>query len=125
MSYRILVVDDDNTGLTLMESRLKKEGYDVFKAATGEEAMEVLKLGETDLVILDVEMPGMNGYMVVYEMRKIEALRNTPVIVLTSHEENRKIFARTGIANYMVKPVNFDQLFPLMAKMLTQPPASA
>jgi DNA-binding response OmpR family regulator len=63
-------------------------------------------------------MPEMNGYTFIIEMKKEEALKDTPVIVLTAHEENRSIFARRGIKHYLVKPVNFDDLFAKIVELV-------
>lgn len=118
MAKKILVVDDDPVEIRLLQSRLATAGYDVSTAHDGYEGLEVLKKKGADLVALDVEMPEMNGYTFVLEMKKLEAFKDTPVIVLTAHEENRPIFARRGILNYMVKPVNFPKFFELITSLI-------
>ncbi len=94
MAKKILVIDDDPVGGKLLALR-----------------------NLPDLIILDIEMPEMNGYTFVMELKKLEPVKATPVIVLTSHEENRAIFARKGISHYLVKPVNFDVLFAKMKEL--------
>ncbi len=111
MAKKILVIDDDPVGGRLVEARLLNEGYDVSLVTNGEAGLEALRRERPALIILDIEMPEMNGYTFIIEMKKDEVLKDTPVIVLTAHEENRAIFARRGIKNYLVKPVNFDELF--------------
>ena len=111
MAKKILIVDDDPVGITLMESRLTKAGYEVIAERNGLSALDRVSKALPDLIVLDIEMPEMNGYSFIVEMKKNEAVKNTPVIVQTSHEENRSIFARRGIFHYLVKPVNFDVLF--------------
>jgi DNA-binding response OmpR family regulator len=120
MAKKILVVDDDPVELRLLESRLTANGYEVILAHDGYEGLEVLKKESADLIVLDVEMPEMNGYTFLLEMKKIEAYKNIPVIVLTAHEENRPIFARRGILNYMVKPVNFEKLLTLITSLIAK-----
>ncbi len=124
MGKRILVVDDDPVGVALMEGRLTKAGYEVNMACNGEEGLKFAKAVSPALIILDVEMPEMNGYSFLYELRSIDALKAVPVIVLTAHEENQKIFARKGIAHYLIKPVNFDVLFKLMDQIIGPGPNS-
>jgi DNA-binding response OmpR family regulator len=63
-------------------------------------------------------MPGMNGFTFLVQLRKLEDLKNTPVIVLTAHAENKPIFQRHGISSYLVKPVNFDDLFAKLNAIL-------
>ncbi len=111
MAKKILVIDDDLVGIALMQSRLSKAGYDVVVARNGQVGFERLLKEKPSLVVLDIEMPEMNGYTFIVEMKKDAGASATPVIVLTAHEENRAIFARRGIVNYLVKPVNFDVLF--------------
>ncbi len=114
MGKNILIIDDDPVELKLISSRLSKEGHIVKQANNGLVGLDALAEQKPDLIILDIEMPEMNGYTFILEMKKIEAYQTIPVIVLTAHEENRPIFARRGILNYLVKPVCFEQLFSLM-----------
>ncbi|MBF0386616.1 MAG: response regulator [Candidatus Omnitrophica bacterium] len=118
MAKKILVVDDDPVGVALMEGRLSRAGYETLLAFNGEQGLKFARVDQPDLIILDVEMPEMNGYTFLTEIRKIETLKDVPVIVLTAHEENHKIFARKGIANYLIKPVNFEVLFKQMDQLL-------
>ena len=120
MAKKILVIDDDPVGATLMEARLLKAGYGVLRAVNGLMGLEVAKREHPDLIILDVEMPEMNGYMFMGVLKKIEGFQTVPVIVLTSHAENRPIFQRKGVKHYLVKPINFDELLPKIAELLTQ-----
>jgi two-component system cell cycle response regulator len=114
MAKKILVVDDDRTGVALMAARLHAEGFEVVTAYDGVAALERVKADHPDLVVLDVEMPEMNGYTFVLELKKLPGVSHTPVIVMTSLEENQPIFARKGVLDYMVKPVDFDKLFAMI-----------
>ncbi|NLE64441.1 MAG: response regulator [Elusimicrobia bacterium] len=109
---KIMIVDDDHGEVRLLESRLSKEGFAVSHAENGEDGLALLKKDRPDLIVLDVEMPKMNGYTFIIEMRKDPDCADLPVIVLTSHSENQAIFQRRGIASYLVKPVNFNLLIP-------------
>ena len=110
MSKKVLIVDDDPVSVALMDSRLTKAGYNVIIARNGEQGLARLRAEKPDALVLDIEMPEMNGYTFIIEMKKDEAVKNTPLVVQTSHEENRALFARRGIFNYLVKPINFDVL---------------
>lgn len=110
MAKKILIVDDDPVGVALMDSRLTKAGYEVMIERDGQGGLVRVKKEKPDALVLDIEMPEMNGYTFLIEMKKDEAVKDTPVIVQTSHEENRSVFARRGITHYLVKPINFDLL---------------
>lgn len=110
MAQKILVVDDDPVAITLMESRLTKAGFDAKTATTGQMGVNMAGTIVPDCILLDVEMPDMNGYEVIQALKAKEATKNIPIIVITSHEENKPIFMRKGIQDYLVKPVDIDQL---------------
>ncbi|MBF0486370.1 MAG: response regulator [Candidatus Omnitrophica bacterium] len=118
MAKKILVVDDDATGRVLMNSRLAKEGFEVMVAGNGYEGLEQVKRNKPDFIILDIEMPEMNGYTFVLELKKIDGCQDIPMAVLTSHKENKAIFARRGVQHYFVKPVNFDELIPQIVDLV-------
>ncbi|MBF0595062.1 MAG: response regulator [Candidatus Omnitrophica bacterium] len=120
MGKKVLVIDDDLVSGVLMKSRLTKAGYEVSRAINGEQGLNAVQADPPALIILDVEMPEMNGYTFVVEIQKFNKFKDIPVIVLTAHEENRKIFARKGISNYLLKPVDFDVLLGLMEKLLAR-----
>ena len=128
MPKKILIIDDDQTNVSLVQSRLRKLGYLVIIALDGDIGLERVQNEAPDLIILDVEMPRMNGYSFMLEMGRSEKLRKIPVIVLTSHEEMQPIFQLKGVKGYLVKPINFDKLLekliPLIGKPEAVPPAS-
>jgi DNA-binding response OmpR family regulator len=111
MSKKILVVDDDEINLKMIESRLSKAGYDVVLARDGDIALQEVRKERPDLIILDVQMPRMSGYTFMFEVNKIPGYKPVPIIVVTAHEENQPIFEHRGARGYLVKPVNFDELF--------------
>ena len=110
MSKKVLVVDDDPVGITLLGARLEKEGYTVLAAVNGQKGLERMRQFMPDCIVLDVSMPEMSGYDFIVGMKKEDAFKAIPVIILTSHNEHQKIFASRGITHYLVKPVNFDEL---------------
>ena len=110
MKKKILVVDDDQTSVKIIETRLSKEGFEVFVALDGDIGLGRAKEVVPDLIVLDIEMPRMNGYTFIQEMHKVESLKWTPVIVLTAHEDMQRTFEMQGIHEYLVKPIDFDEL---------------
>ena len=84
---RILLVDDDEDMLALTARWLEKAGYDVLKAASGKEALDVLGRESADLVLLDYAMPDMNGPEVLRHIRESEAFGETSVIIRTGMDD--------------------------------------
>ena len=109
---KILVVDDSPTERHVMIELLTKNGYQVITAESGEEGIAKAKAELPDLILMDVVMPGLNGYQATRTLTRDEATKNIPVIVCTSKgQETDKIWGlRQGAHDYMVKPVSPDQL---------------
>ncbi|MCU7853261.1 MAG: response regulator [Candidatus Thiodiazotropha sp. (ex Monitilora ramsayi)] len=106
MAVEILVVDDEPNIVLSLEFLLKKEGYQVRTASNGEEALNVLKESKTDLVLLDVMMPRMDGYDVCQAVRADPELSSVRIIMLTAR--GRDIERDKGLAlgadDYVTKP---------------------
>ncbi len=102
---QILVVDDEKEICDLIEIYLRNEGYDVYKASDGREALKILDTQPISLIVLDVMMPGMDGISFCKEVRKT---RDLPIIMLSAKTQDMdKIFGlMTGADDYMVKPFN-------------------
>ena len=117
MQKRILVVDDDDMNLVRTKMILGKE-YDVFLARSGIEALDILQREEMDLVLLDIEMPKMNGFETFEGMKKLDI--KTPVIFLTaSGQEDDVVSAiRMGAVNYLKKPFPPQELLNRVAREL-------
>lgn len=112
-NYKILLVDDQQINLQLLGSLLRGHNYNVGVAMDGKQALDILtKSSDYDLVLLDVNMPGMNGFKVCKAMRKQESLREIPVIFLTALEETESIVNgfEAGGQDYVTKPFNAIEL---------------
>ncbi len=108
--YNVLVVEDEENILKLMSIRLKKSGFNVLAAASGKEALDLLKTGEPDVMVADVMMPGMSGFELV---EKIRADGNgIPVILATAKEsiDDKREGFNCGADDYMVKPIDHEEL---------------
>ena len=110
MKKKILVIDDDPLNVRLIQITLQKKGYDVDFAHDGVSGLEKMMSFSPDLIILDIEMPHMNGYTFMLEVKKIEGALDIPVIVLTAHAQMQAIFELKGIKDYIVKPIDPEDL---------------
>jgi DNA-binding response OmpR family regulator len=116
MAKRILIIDDDRGTLALLRSLLTGNGYEVVEACDGDEGLDILADQGADLVILDIQMPKLNGYNFIVEMKKNAAIRNVPVIVVTAKEAMADMFEVEGVKEYLVKPVDNANLLEKVAK---------
>jgi len=108
--HKVLVVDDERISLALVKFGLSEQRYEVLEANDGDVALEVLKENKPDLIVLDIQMPKMNGYEFIATLKTIEGCESIPVIVLTSNETMEDVFRLEGAKGYFVKPVNLEEL---------------
>ena len=110
--HKILVVDDSKTELHHLSDVLGKRGYTVRTAENGEEAMRRLEEEKPDLILMDVVMPGRNGFQLTRAITRDPRFSGVPVIMCTSkNQETDKVWGmRQGARDYIVKPVNPDEL---------------
>lgn len=108
----ILVVDDSPTERFVLGDILSKHGYQVLTAESGEEAIEKSRKLKPDLILMDVVMPGLNGFQATRALSRDEETKHIPVIVCTSKgQETDRIWGlRQGAREYMVKPIKQDDL---------------
>ncbi|WP_173931594.1 PleD family two-component system response regulator [Chelativorans sp. Marseille-P2723] len=112
MTARILVVDDVSANLKLLEARLLAEYYDVVTASNGPDAIEICELSKVDVVLLDVMMPGMDGFQVCRMLKASPATTHIPIIMITalSRPADRVRGLEAGADDFLTKPVNDLQL---------------
>jgi len=116
---RILVVDDSPVERHLLAELLTGQGYAVSLAADGAAGIEAARLEKPDLIIMDVVMPGINGFQATRMLNRDEATRAIPVILCTTKsEETDKIWGmRQGAQDYVTKPVDGAQLLAKIAAL--------
>jgi twitching motility two-component system response regulator PilH len=109
---KILLVDDSKTELHVLSELLTKKGYQVRTAENGEEAMRRLQEDKPDLILMDVVMPGQNGFQLTRAITRDPAFADVPVIICTSkNQETDRVWGmRQGARDYVVKPVNPEEL---------------
>ncbi len=126
---RVLVAEDDMINQMALNHVLTRAGWTVDCAGNGQEAVELFRGGPFDAVIMDIQMPRMNGMEATQAIRRLEsgASRRTPVIAVSAYAlpGERDEIIRSGIDAHLAKPVDFDQLIGLIDSMRTSVPAGA
>ena len=116
---RILIVDDSPTERHYLSEILARGGFDVVTSDSGEDALQKARALLPDLILMDVVMPGMNGFQATRAITRDAATKNIPVLICTtkSQETDRIWGLRQGARDYMVKPVQGDVLLKKIETM--------
>ena len=116
---KILVIDDSPTERHFLTEILSRKNYQVITAVNGEEGIEKARKELPDLILMDVVMPGLNGYQATRTLTRDEKTKHIPIIVCTSKgQETDKIWGlRQGAQDYMVKPINHEELLAKIAAL--------
>jgi twitching motility two-component system response regulator PilH len=116
----ILVVDDSPTEIHVFKTMLEKHGHSVSTAQSGEEGVERAKEVKPDLILMDVVMPGLNGFQATRQLGNDAATAHIPVIVVTTKDqETDKVWAmRQGAKDYIVKPAKEQDLIERISSIL-------
>jgi len=116
----ILIIDDEPEIRALTRMMLERAGYEVLEAANGEHGLELLDKDRVDMVLLDVAMPGMNGWVVCEKIKADEKLRNIPVVMFTvfGSEEDVTQGKKCGADAYIKKPFDMKELLRIVDKLL-------
>ena len=110
MKGKILVIEDNEQNLYLTTFILEKNGYEVIQARDGRAGVELAGQVKPMLILLDIQLPGMDGYAVAHELRKNPALDDVPIVAVTSYAmvgDREKILA-AGCEGYIEKPIDSD-----------------
>jgi len=119
----ILVVDDNPLSRKLLKDILDVEGYTVRNVASGTEALDAIADEPPDVVLLDIMMPGMDGFEVVRRLKADKTTRTTPIVMLTAldDEGSRTRLATAGVNLMLTKPIDRWELCSLLAHTLSEP----
>lgn len=109
---KVLIVDDSPTVVAMTRSMLEESGYEAISASSGPEALESIKAQKPDLILLDVMLPGMDGYQVCRLVKFDESSKNIPVIMLTSRaaDSDKEKASQVGADSYLIKSFGDDVL---------------
>jgi CheY-like chemotaxis protein len=110
MSKTILVIDDDPGVVAIAKHAILSKGYEVITAKDGMEGLEILKGKKPDLILLDVQMPRLDGYGFIRQKFNDPDLTKIPVVVLTAMGKTEPLFKRYGVKAYLLKPINTQDL---------------
>jgi len=121
MGNTILIVDDSPTEIHVLKGILSKHGYNILVAENGEAGVEEAKASKPDLILMDVVMPGLNGFQATRQLNRDASTSDIPVILVTTkdQETDRAWGLRQGAREYVVKPVDADELLGKIKALLS------
>ncbi|WNO09356.1 twitching motility response regulator PilH [Teredinibacter sp. KSP-S5-2] len=116
---KVLIVDDSPTETHKLTSMLEKNGHSVITAGNGEEGVATAKAELPDVVLMDIVMPGLNGFQATRQLTKATETSHIPVIIVTTkdQETDRVWGMRQGAKAYLTKPIDEKELFDTMKKV--------
>jgi len=116
----VLVVDDSKTVRNVLQKMLQQGGFDTVEAADGKSAVEQARAHRPDLIIMDVVMPGMNGFQATRKLRKAAETRDIPIIIMSGNEQATEEFwvIRIGANDFMAKPFTRFEVYRRVERIL-------
>jgi CheY-like chemotaxis protein len=124
MSKRVLIAEDSSVIQTLIRKILTFQNYDITAVKNGEQVMQILDKEAFDIILLDINMPGMDGMTTVKEVRNLgdKAKASVPIFAITGNAKNytEEEFKAAGFDDVFVKPLNFDRLVEAINQAMEQ-----
>lgn len=122
LKQSILVVDDYDEFRKLLRIRLEQRGYLVLEAADGQEAVEVAERELPDLILMDFNLPILDGFIATQYIRQLDTLRNIPIVGVTAHgkEYSHNVALAAGCNDYLEKPLDFEELYLVINRWLSK-----
>ncbi len=125
---KLLLVVEDIPGIReLLELTLRFKSYDVMSAANGQEALEMIQSRRPHLIVTDILMPRMDGFSLIYQLRKDDSTRDIPVVFLSAtyvSAEDKDFASMLGAARFLEKPINMEQFLVTIAELLEEQPVA-
>ena len=120
MREKILIVEDNAQNMRLIEMTLRAGGYTILKATDGIEALDIATRLRPDLIIMDIQLPRMDGVEVTARLRQMPEFQTIPIIAVTAYamKGDEEKFAKAGCDAYLAKPINTRELPGMIAEML-------
>jgi len=117
---RVLVIDDSSTIVSILRRMLQQNGYLVSEALDAEKGVEAALADPPDLIFLDIVLPGMNGFAALRHLRRTEATRDVPIIMMSGNEQATEQFyaQRIGADDFMKKPFSRAEVFARIERLL-------
>jgi len=117
---KILIAADSADGREMLTLLLSLKGYEVIAAENGLEALKVALENRPDLILMDLELPKLNGFDVARNLRRHNNLKDIPIIIVSGHDPdlNRKTALEAGCNDYLLKPIDFDRLDTILTTQL-------
>jgi two-component system, cell cycle response regulator DivK len=124
---KILLVEDNPVNRRLAEFLLRSQGYQVREAFTAEEVFEIIKTDRPDLILMDLQLPGMDGLQAARKLKQDAAMRDIPIVAVTSYamKGDRERAHEAGCAGYVTKPIDKTTLLEEIATQLAKSRRSA
>lgn len=121
MDTKILVIEDDPVGLRYVRFTLEKHGYQVITAGNGLEGLRKARTEEPDLIILDVMLPGMDGYEICHRLRAEPATARLPILMFSarSQEKDKAVGQQVGADDYLTKPAEPSEIIRRVESLLS------
>ena len=122
MQEKILIVEDNPQNMRLLEMTLRANNYALIKATDGEEALNMARRERPDLIMMDIQLPKMNGLEVTKKLRENPAFSRTPIIGITAYamKGDKERIIESGCDAYLPKPINTRELPGVIAEVLSQ-----
>ena len=120
MAKKILIVDDELDILEVLAFRLKKAGYEISTAVDGQKALDRIKKEVPDLLLLDLRLPGMDGYEVCKHLKATDKWKNIPIIMITASSimKVEKAVRKFNVEGFLIKPFNYEELLEKIKKFI-------
>ncbi len=120
MKNKILIIEDNEQNMYMLTYLLQNENYEIIQAYNGTTGIVAAKESTPDIILLDIQLPGMDGYTVAVKIREIEKLKQTPIIAVTSYAMpgDKEKAIESGASGYIEKPINPDTFVSQMEAFL-------
>ena len=125
MKNKILIIEDNEQNMYLMTFLLENNGYEIIQARNGKDGIRLAQEARPHVILLDIQLPEINGYQVAEELRKNKSLDNIPIVAVTSYAmtgDKERILA-SGATGYIEKPINPDMFISQLQEYL--PPSQS
>ncbi len=125
MKPKILVIEDNEQNIYLVTFILENHGYEVVQARDGRRGIELAKQAQPDLILLDIQLPVMDGYAVARELRRYSALAEVPIVAVTSYAMvgDRERVLAAGCTGYIEKPIDPETFMAEVEQYLPERPS--